>query len=356
MKNNTILKILVYLLIAKEALLKMHTFREFQTRGSDSPDNPMCPSDTKAGFVSVWFEIGTQISFPNVLDKDVHGQAKYLINDESNKPQYVLLTRGGSICYMVDSNYEGWIQVAVMLVPQNSAPNFCKITHIFTTAHLVPCNGSPTSVEELMPLVDRAPFTYEKIDLGNVSPKWDDALQPLKASKYNVGTTIVISSDFTIDDFDEDFAEILLLHIFNSKMHSYDPVFSIGGFEETRKVYKLLSRDLVDPKSFIERNIWGSLRGFHLLPDPDKKFGTFIKFSFWPEVSLSKSLIFQFYISEPYLMTEDDLYVLKFDTYRLLNPNPAQTLITYHYKLKVQRLKLSVKIRVYINEANQWGP
>ena len=326
-------KSLLSVLLVEGALQKILTINMFNIMHSAAGKNPLCDGGTKTSIVSIWVEKGTQISF-QALDKDIPGQAKYLINDESNNPQYVLLTRGNTNCYMPDPNYKGWIQVGIMMIRFQS--NFCKVTHFFTTAHLVACSGSPTPIQQVMPK------RGETSDFDNLSyrqnPSWKVDLQPLREEKYNEGTSFKLASEIFVADFDDNFTEILLLQLLSTASKSYDGVLSVNRLNDLRKARYDLSRELIDGKNFIKRNTWGSLRGYHLVPDPAEKFRSYIKQYGWSKPSLSKSLVFQFYLSEPYLMTEDDIYVLKFDTYRLNNPTPGQTLTTYHYRLKLQRL------------------
>ena len=136
---------------------------------------------------------------------------------------------------------------------------------------------------------------------------------------------------------------------------TFDGTLTVAKLEEMRKAQKDLSREMIDGRNFVLRNTWGSLRGYHLLPNPAEKFGSIVQdYSFG--VIFTKGLVFQFYISEPFLMTEDDVYVVKFDTYRHNNPIPAQTYVTYHYRLKVQRLNSQSKFEFSLTRLINGAP
>ena len=214
--------------------------------------------------------------------------------------------------------------------------------HIITTSALIGCDGSETDTETMLTLENS---NYNEVSKNDVM-QFDKNNLANSDDKYS---GLVMTSPFGRADINGEFIEFLFMRgFFPDTFLSIYGTFNIDLFNRIRRAYQKKNGQIMTGRTFVQRSTWNSLRGYFLIPDSSDPFGEYARVtSSYVNDLLSSTIHAQFYISEPHLMTENDIYMVYINTRPMLpyTTNNAFTLKELDYKLKIQRLVSTSKMK-----------
>ena len=319
-----------------------HVITMYTAAGSNSGSILLCRTGITANIANYWLKPGTKIGFTKIKSLPIDSD-KFILND-SNEPQYSVLKRdetSGSICLMPNPSFQGWIFVNIVFIRHPTLTDKCVADFFITSSHLVACDGSETDIETMLSLKNSNYNEVAKHDLMIFDKN-------LIANGHEVYFGIQFTTPFSVSDIDTEFVEFLTMHGYYSTFYSICGTFFIPIMENIRQAYHIKKGQIMSPKTFVERNTWNSLRGYFLIPDPSDPFGEYCRTTgSYASQRISVTIHAQFYISEPHLMTENDIYMVYINTRPFIpyETNNDYTIKKLDYKLKIQRLVSTSKMK-----------
>ena len=304
-KHQLLLVIVVFTIFNQKSVQSTkYTFKHYNFGMPLSGEALVCRGSTRTDMMFFWFKTGTSVAF------NIKGSitANQFIQDPSNNYQYTVLERGTDACYMPDPAYTGWLFIAVLVERHSILPTKCTVTRVITTRHLVTCSGRPSTLETFISLNSG---TYDELP-ENAKFNWDKNQIPENFFKAG---GISVERPFTAADIDDRFMDMILLRPLSEVNKLYDVSFEINELNNMRQAYKIKENKIFSPKTFVQRNSWDGLRGFYLIPDASQEM-TYYRdaLSHSTKADMRKTVVCQFYISNPSVMTDNEVYLISMDT------------------------------------------
>ena len=303
----------------------------------------ICTQNSKGSIVQTFLKKEIDYRFDV---KTMQPTTKKFIQDSSSVPQYVLLERGGSTCYKPDPAYKGPLFIALIIFPHGQQPGKCIVKNILTNSHLIPCASGETPISQILSIQGS---TYDLINSDSLV-KFDENFNFNNVKTMN-RLNFHTETPLTLAFFDDEFVEYLITNPLRGESKSLSDSFYLDRFNEIREGYFQRHGIVIKPSTYIKRNTYDSLRGFYFVPDPNDKFGEFNKIEGVGTLLYSRTLYVQLYIQKPYLMTEDDILVLQFDTSQKVAPDGPYINKRFNYMFKIQRVTSHSKFEFTLSRA-----
>ena len=315
------------------------TFEFIDKAGSMSNHLKVCRDNTSANIVIGWINTGLPIAF------NTQGSitANQFISNTGGAKQYTLIERGSDACHMPDPGYTGWVLLGLVIEPHPTLPDTCSVTRVITTRHLTACTGGLENLEDFFQV---SLGTYDHVGKKS-SFSFDKTKTP---RSYGQFTIMKISLPFSYADITEEFFEFLILKPKLNFDNNWNTVFRKTDLALMRRAYMEIDGNLFTAKKFVQRNLWGGLRGHILIPDaaadPFGAYKNTITYKGFP--NMSQTLILHFFVSKPLEMTQNDVLQISIETRPTKLGDADHTLKPFSYKVRVVRKTSNDEFLLYL--------